>query len=390
MQKSRILIFSIAYSPFWGGAEIAVREIASRLSDDFEFDMITLSLEKGLPKKERIGNIDVHRVSGGKLLFPILAFLKARELNKEKGYNIIWSIMANRAGFSALFFKILNPKVKFLLTLQEGDELDYPKERAGLLWIFIKPLFKMIFKKADYIQAISFFLANWGIKIKNSSDNVAVVPNGVDLEKFKIDLFNKSELRKSFNLKLDDNVIITTSRLERKNGILDLVEAVYLFINGYNIPAKLLILGEGSEREEIESLIKKYKLEKYVFLYGFVPYDKIPDYLFVSDIFIRPSLSEGLGNSFLEAMAAGLPVVGTPVGGIPDFLIDPSNDSGQAPTGLFCNPEDPKSIADCIYRLLSDSKLKQKIAQNGQSLVFENYSWNKVSGKMSEIFKQML
>lgn len=389
MQKPKILIFSIAYSPLWGGAEIAVKEITERLSGDFEFDMVTLALEKGLPSKELIGDINVYRISGGKLLFPILAFLKARKLNKERDYNIIWSIMANRAGFAALFFKIFsskgapgNSQVKFLLTLQEGDELNYPKKRAGILWFIVVPFFKMIFKKADFIQAISSFLAEWGISIIKSHDNVAVVPNGVNLDKFKIDLFNKREVRKSFNLKLDDNVIVTTSRLVSKNGIVDLVEAIYFFIDEYNMPIKLLILGEGEERAKVESLVKKYKLERYVFLLGFIPQDKIYDYLYASDIFIRPSLSEGLGNSFLEAMAAGLPVIGTPVGGIPDFLED-------GVTGIFCKPENPKSIADAIYKLLSDPKLKQKIAQNGQSLIFENYSWDTVSEEMTSIFKRL-
>ncbi|MCR4284067.1 MAG: glycosyltransferase family 4 protein [Parcubacteria group bacterium] len=390
MQKPKILIFSIAYSPFWGGAEIAVKEITERLSSDFEFDMITLALEKGLQKKEKISAINMYRIGGGKLLFPIMAFLKARKLNKERDYNIVWSIMANRAGFAALFFKLFStpkkpedPPVKFLLTLQEGDELNYPKKRAGIFWIFISPFFKMIFKKADFIQAISSFLAEWGISIRKSPDNVAVVPNGVDLDKFKIDLFNKREVRKSFNLKLDDNVIVTTSRLVPKNGIVDLVESIHLFIDKYNIPVKLLILGEGEERAKIESLIKKYKLEKYVFLLGFIPQDKIYDYLYASDIFIRPSLTEGLGNSFLEAMAAGLPVIGTPVGGIPDFLED-------GVTGLFCKPRDPENIADAIYKLLSDASLKQKIAQNGQSLVFENYGWGTVSGEMKTIFKRLI
>jgi len=389
MQKTKILIFSIAYSPLWGGAEIAVKEITDRLALDFEFDMVTSALEKGLPKREKIGSINVYRIGGGKLLFPFLAFLKARKLNKERNYNIIWSIMANRAGFAALFFKLFstsnkseNTPVKFLLTLQEGDELNYPKKRVGIFWVFIAPFFNMIFKKADFIQAISSFLVEWGVSIRKNHESVAVVPNGVDLDKFKVDLFNKREIRKSFNLKLDDNVIVTTGRLAPKNGVTDLVEAIHLFISEYNMPVKLLILGEGEERTKIEALVKKYKLERQVFLLGFFPQDKIYDYLYASDIFIRPSLSEGLGNSFLEAMAAGLPIIGTPVGGIPDFLKD-------GVTGLFCQPKDPESIADSIYKLISDSKLKQKIAQNGQSLVFENYGWDIISEEMKSIFKRL-
>ena len=146
--RPKILIFSLAYSPFWGGAEIAVKEITGRLSD-FEFDMITLRFEKKWPEKEGVGNINVFRINSPKLLFPFLAYFKARRLHKKNKYDIVWSIMANRAGFAALFFKLNFPKTKFLLTLQEGDPFNHPKKRAGIIWLAVGWLFKYIFRKAD-------------------------------------------------------------------------------------------------------------------------------------------------------------------------------------------------------------------------------------------------
>jgi len=86
--------------------------------------------------------------------------------------------------------------------------------------------------------------------------------------------------------------------------------------------------------------------------------------LALADVFVRPSLSEGLGNVFLEAMAAGLPIIGTPVGGILDFLKD-----GE--TGLFCRIKNPKSIAEKIKEILSDDRLREKLIQNGQKLAEE-------------------
>ena len=109
--SKKILIFSIAYIPFVGGAEIAVKEITNRIND-IQFDMITLKFNKKWPKFERIGNVNIYRINTSKLFFPFTAFIKARELNKENKYDIIWAIMANRAGFAALFFKIFHPKIK--------------------------------------------------------------------------------------------------------------------------------------------------------------------------------------------------------------------------------------------------------------------------------------
>jgi len=162
----KILIFSTAYFPLIGGAEIAVKEITDRIKD-CSFDLITsrfssLSADKAgkNAKKERLGNINIYRVGLGikfdKYLLPILGYFKAKKLHKKYNYSLIWSISASQAGLAALFFKIKNPKTPFLLTVQEGSSKKRLFCRRFMVW----PLIKKIFKKADYIQAISKFLAD--------------------------------------------------------------------------------------------------------------------------------------------------------------------------------------------------------------------------------------
>ncbi|MDD5032771.1 MAG: glycosyltransferase family 4 protein [Candidatus Pacebacteria bacterium] len=369
--KPKILIFSLAYSPLWGGAEIAVKEITDRIADA-EFFMITKKFNTGDEKKERIGNINIFRINSSKLLFPFKAYLAARKLHKKENFSAVWSIMANRAGFAALFFKFNFREIKFLLTLQEGDPAEYIKKRAGFLWIIIKPLFKKIFTEADYIQAISRYLADWAEKM-NAKCPIEIVPNGVDLSKAK----PKAEKRKA-----DETIIITTSRLVPKNGIADLIDAAKI-LTEEECKIELQILGDGPEKKACELRIANYGLRDKINLLGHVPQEQIPEYLAAADIFCRPSLSEGLGNSFLEAMAAGLPVVGTPVGGIPDFISD-----GE--TGLFAEPGNPKSIAEKIKILINDPALTQKLSENGKKLVFEKYGWNGISQKMSKILWNLI
>ena len=101
--KKRVLIFSLAYIPFVSGAELAVKEITDRIND-LDFDLITLRFDRKWAKKEKIGNVNIHRIGGGELFFPFFAFWKARKFYKKNGYDLGWSIMANRAGFAALFF----------------------------------------------------------------------------------------------------------------------------------------------------------------------------------------------------------------------------------------------------------------------------------------------
>ena len=106
----------------------------------------------------------------------------------------------------------------------------------------------------------------------------------------------------------------------------------------------------------------------------------LPRVLKAADVFARPSRSEGLGISFLEAMAAGLPVVATPVGGIPDFLTD-----GE--TGLFCEVQNPKSIAEKVQMLLSDNSLRERITQNASTMIRERYEWKEIAKKMKKVFE---
>ncbi|MEX2013878.1 MAG: glycosyltransferase family 4 protein, partial [Parcubacteria group bacterium] len=98
----------------------------------------------------------------------------------------------------------------------------------------------------------------------------------------------------------------------------------------------------------------------------------------------RPSLSEGMGNSFIEAMAAGLPVIATPVGGIVDFLED-----GE--TGLFVEPGSPRLIAFQVQKLINDRVLHDKIIINAKRMVLERYEWDFIASEMkTRVFDKVL
>jgi len=373
----RILIFSTAYFPFVGGAEIAVKEITDRLLD-FEFDMITAKMDRNLKNFEHIGNVNVYRIGFGtffdKYLLPILGYVKAVNLNKQRNYLNIWSIMASFGGFAALFFKKKNRKIPFLLTLQEGDSPEYIKKRVGIFY----PLFKKIFTNADHIQGISNFLKNWAIQI-GATCPIDVVPNGVDIDKFKVQIskLKADELKDKLGIKENEMLVVTTSRLVKKNGVEDLITAMNYLPKNF----KLLIIGGGELESNFKFQISNFKLQDRVIMLGAIKPEEIPPYLSVSDVFCRPSLSEGLGNSFLEAMAAGLPVIGTPVGGIPDFLKDGFN-------GYFVRINDPADIAEKIYFIL-DQKNKEIIntlISNAKKTITDKYEWKIISAKMEKIF----
>ena len=391
-----IALFTLAYSPFEGGAEIAAKEIISRLKGQnftifaYKFNRNWLSLERG-------ENYDIVRVGLGrniktnksgtkkyygriwdKISYIYKAWQEAENIHRHKRFEIIWALMASYGGIAALLFKLNHPSVPMILTLQEGDsEKHLMFGKFGLVGWFGKK----IIQKADFIQSISKYLADFAIK-RGAECPIEVVPNGVDIDLFetKYKQIELKLLRDNLGI-TDEYVVVTTSRLVYKNGVDILIKAVAK-VKETRPNIKLLVIGDGPELSNLKLKIKNLKLDKEVIFLGQIPQKDLPIYFRISDVFVRPSRSEGLGNSFLEAMAAKTPVIGTPVGGIIDFLFN-------CQTGLLANPEDSEDLAEKINYTLGHQELKTKIIKNAEELVKTHYSWDVVAHKMERIFNNL-
>lgn len=376
MSSNPIVIFATAYFPLVGGAEVALKEITDRLPKG-NFHLVTAKIRPGLASRERWGNVEVHRVGFGhpvdKLLLPFIAPFVAWQIQRGVKRPVAWALMASYGGFGALFYALLRPSARLLLTLQEGDPLDYIERRVGVLF----PLFQKIFSRADAVQAISRFLADWAVRM-GARVTPRVIPNGVDVARFRAPLTDQArlELRASLGYASDDTMVITTSRLTKKNGINDVICALPFLPE----QVKFLIVGEGEDKDALVKLAQEQGVTARVQFLGKRGHEELPSLLRASDIFIRASLSEGLGNSFLEAMAADLPIIGTPVGGIPDFLVD-----GE--TGVFCQPHDPVSVAQAIERLRANPELVRTLKERGPVIVSEKYAWDDIARQMGELLE---
>jgi len=186
---------------------------------------------------------------------------------------------------------------------------------------------------------------------------IYVIPNWVDTELFKPDKEVKKEKGR----------IIFIGRLEKQKNIISLINAVKTIPN-----AKLYIIGNGTLRGKIEEKIRKEKIEN-VFLLGPIPHHQLPKELNKSEIFILPSFYEGHPKTLIEAMACGLPIIGTNVEGIRENI-----QNGK--TGLLCNINH-KSIKEKIKILLENRELAKKLSINARKYVTEKYSLKKVLEK---------
>ena len=385
--KRKILIFSTAYHPFVGGAEIAIKEITDRLKGDWEFDLITAQLQKDLPKTETKGSVTIYRIGIGnpminKLVLPFFGAILAYKLNKQKKYFCFWAMMATFGSGAAYLSNIFNffantKRVPIVLSLQEGDSESHLKYRWGGM---IALSWKLALRNTKILTAISNFLLNRAKKNGFKGESV-LIPNGVDVVLFskEISLETKEKLKKDLGKKTEDIFLVTTGRLVHKNGVDSIISALA------KLPThiSLVVIGKGPEGSRLQRQAHDLGLSGRVKFLGFIPYDELPQYLSVCDIFIRPSRSEGFGNSFIEAMAAGLPVVATPVGGIPDFIDDKE-------TGFFCSPDNPQSIAQAVNMILAETELTEKVVEQAFVRVKERYSWDHVALEMGRVFDTVI
>ncbi len=403
MAQKRVLIFCLAYYPrFIGGDGVAVKEITDRIDPkDIEFHMITLRFDSNLPKVEKIGNVLVHRIGFArpnpsmsdlkkfplhytKAIFQISAAFKALSLNRKYKYDATWAMMAHSAGVPAALFKLMKPRVKYLLTLQEGDPPEYIEKVMKPFW----PLFTRAFTKANMVQVISTFLGHWARR-RGYKGELEVIPNAVNTKHFSREYqeIELMALKNALGKKEGDVFLITTSRLVHKNAIDDVIRALPMLPK--NI--QFIVLGIGPDGDMLRKLAKDLDVESRVQFVGLVDHKEMPKYLRVSDIFIRPSRSEGMGNSFVEAMAASVPVIATQEGGIADFLFDKSRNPDKKPTGFAVDKNAPEQIAEVVQYILGNPEEVKGVIEEARRLAFEKYDWELIAKDMHEkVFKKVL
>lgn len=398
----KILIFSFAYYPkHYGGAEVAIKEITDRIPlSDIEFHLVTNRFDNTLPKESKEGNVYVHRIgiatkeptmadlkkfplSLNKLLFQFLAAKKAVQLHKEHHFDAIWAMMAHSCGVPAVLFKMRYPNVPYLLTLQEGDPIPYIEKKMRPLW----PLFTRAFTKADHIQVISTFLGDWA-RARGFTGSLSIVPNAVDVVHFA-QPYTEEEIasaKKDMGKKEGDVYLVTTSRLVKKNAVDDVIRALPL-LPPY---VHFIVFGTGPNGEALQKLAGDLGVSDRVQFRGQLAHKDMPKYLKASDIFIRPSRSEGMGNSFVEAMAAGLPIIATQEGGISDFLFDEKRNPDKETTGWAIDADSPKQIAEAVQDILNNPEKVARVRETSEKMVRTTYDWNLIAEEMRGIFSQLV
>jgi len=193
------------------------------------------------------------------------------------------------------------------------------------------------------------------------ADRLRVIHNGVNINHFHPDT---ESVKQDHSLP----VLFTARRLVKKNGLEYLLRAMKHILAEER--CKLIIAGEGPERQRLETLAADIDVSKHVEFVGAVPYGVMLEYLAAADIAVLPNLIEATSLFALEAMAMAKPLVAANVGGLPELNCNAT---------LFVGPANERELGDAILLLLQDNEVRAKMGNNGRRFA-ENHSWKTVKG----------
>lgn len=236
-------------------------------------------------------------------------------------------------------------------------------------------------RKADRVVVLSQFVRGQVESLMPSAlERTRVVPPGVDLERFSPG--DRTRAREAMGLPSDAPLVVTVRRLARRMGIDILLRAIHLLVSRGTRVA-VAIAGVGPEGETLKALCHELGLEQHVRFLGRVPDEQLPNVLRAADLFVLPTRSmEGFGLVTIEAMACGVPVVGTDNGATPEILraVDPR---------LLAHA-DPEALAAAIGRMLADKGLRLELGARGLEVARSRYAWGACVASLDEVYEELV
>jgi glycosyltransferase involved in cell wall biosynthesis len=237
-----------------------------------------------------------------------------------------------------------------------------------------------VLKQADKIIVVSNATMKYVLSLGADPQKISVLHNGVDTDRFKPLAGIREKMRNKLGISQDAVVVLTVRRLVYKNGIDTLIDSAEIAIKK-NPRLVFLVIGKGPDFVEVKARIEQLKIGKNFRLTGFVSDEDLPFYYNTADFFVLPSKSgEGLPLVALEAMACGLPVVATNVGGISEII---TKDYGK-----LVLPDAPDALAETVLEFSHRefSALKTEL----RTMIEQRYSWDKNVEKLVEIYEELI
>ncbi|HWO43595.1 MAG TPA: glycosyltransferase family 4 protein, partial [Candidatus Eisenbacteria bacterium] len=340
----RLKVLHIDPERNWGGGEAQVLGLIAYLSKNGHANQVALDPAGRLSERCRELGIETVpiRVAHDLDLRTVPAL--RRRIERER-YDIVHFHTKRAHALSLWLPKQPSRPPRYVVTRR----MDYPEPNN---W-YTRLLYN---RRVDGVVAISRRIGELLAQAGVEQGRIRVIHSGIELPKLQVDAGRAT----SWN----GAVVGTAGVLEERKGHRYLLEAAAI-LKEQGVPVRYRIAGSGAMSARLREMVSRSGLQAEVELLGFV--DDIWRFLESIDIFVLPSLHEGLGVAVLEAMAAGKPVVASRVGGLVDSVVD-------SVSGFLVEPRDPGALAGAIRRLVCEPELARAMGRRGRERVRENFT----------------
>ena len=385
MSQTKLCVVTHTFLPHVGGIERVVYEQCKRLMWK-RFDPMVLTHRNYTRKSYVFDGIRVQCYDSVNIGFRLgipyaiphvssfktfLETIKANDVIHVHGHPYLSSLLAA---------KIAKRYGKPLVLTQHNTFIEYNNIFDKIETLNDLVIGKQVLKEADKIIVVSNATKNYVLSLGANPEKITVLHNGVDLDRFKPLPRVKEKIQKKLGISKDAPVVLTVRRLVYKNGIDTLIESAKIAVEK-NPKLVFVAVGKGPDFEEVKEKIAQLGLQRNFRLAGFVSDEELPLYYNAADFFVLPSKSgEGLPLVALEAMACGLPVIATNVGGTSEIMTEDC--------GKLVPPNSPLSLAEAIlaYSHEDFSVLRRDL----RTMIEQNYSWDVNVEKLCEIYEELI
>ncbi len=356
-----------------GGSEMLVFNIIRNLDRNrFSPHVAWLSTEKPMKQFLDLG-IPLYHVPKVKR-FDISTMFQLSKIVQKNDIHVV-----NAHHFLSAIYAFYGTKINNSAKLIYTEHSEWEIEDIKFRWVLAG---KILFRYIDAVVGISDKVTTrLQSTFSLSQKKVHTIENGVDCKLFNV-AQDKIAYRNRYNFSIDDVIIGVVANLKKNKNHLYLLKAFHSLSKKYNY-LKLLIIGAGFANDpagsetEIRNYISAAGLEKNVLFLG--GRSDIPDLLKAMDIFCLTSYKEGLPISLIEAMATGLPVVGTNVEGIKDVIIPEEN-------GFLVQPDDEEELIHVLEKLIIDSSLRTQMGEKSRQIALSKYKFEDCVNQYQDLF----
>ena len=237
---------------------------------------------------------------------------------------------------------------------------------------------KVILRLADHIVAVSEAQKRRLTRLLIPGGKISVVHNAIEPQQFES--IRKVDLRSKYGFASDNLVYISAGRFSREKGQIYLVKAAAETIE-QNPRLRFVLFGDGPDLEKVCHMVTALGYEDKIRCPGFEK--NMLGCIKGADVVVNPSLSEGLPNVVLEAMALGVPVVATAVGGVPEIIVDKE-------TGYLIPPENPQALAEALLYVGRHPERTRKVAESALRFVNDNLTFDRQNRKLAAVYRKLL